>query len=305
MATENKNVVVKSNRLVEASYRLTLVEQQIILFAICKAREEKILITPSTLITISANEFSAMFGPGSTNVYAQLKVAASTLFDRRVVINDKDEKTGRPRKVMTRWVQDVAYIDGIGQIQVAFARKMIPYITRLEQSFTKYRLEKVGLLSSAHAVRLYEMMIQRLGMSPVPAISITSLKDALDLGNEYDRTDNLKRAVIDVAIKQINKLTDIDVSYEQVKTGRSITHFKFSIALKKTGADAITEKWGPIEVKEKVPRKRRPKQLELPGCITAPIEQNPNNPEVVAARQKAMDAAKKMRSRPAAGQGLE
>lgn len=34
-------LVVKSNRLIEASYRLTLNEQRIILYAICRCREEQ------------------------------------------------------------------------------------------------------------------------------------------------------------------------------------------------------------------------------------------------------------------------
>jgi plasmid replication initiation protein len=293
MASDNTNVVVKSNRLVEASYRLTLVEQQMVLFAICKAREEKTLITSSTVMTITASEFAVMFGSNETKVYGQLKAAAETLFDRKVIINDTDEKSGRPRRVKTRWVQDVAYIDGTGQIQIAFARKMIPYITRLESSFTKYRLEKVGQLTSAHAVRLYEMMVQRIGMESAPAISIVSLKTSLDLGDEYERTDSFKRSVLDVAIKQINKLTDIKVTYEQVKTGRSITHFKFTIKQKKSGAPAGD--WGSST--EKKTRKTKPIQLELPDCITAPVEQNPDDPSVIAARHEAIQAAQKMKRR--------
>lgn len=34
-------LVVKSNRLIEASYRLSLNEQRIILYAICRCREEQ------------------------------------------------------------------------------------------------------------------------------------------------------------------------------------------------------------------------------------------------------------------------
>ncbi|MQT50325.1 RepB family plasmid replication initiator protein, partial [Pseudomonas helleri] len=43
---EKSEVVVKSNRLVEASYRLNLVEQQIILFAISRSRDEQLGLSP-------------------------------------------------------------------------------------------------------------------------------------------------------------------------------------------------------------------------------------------------------------------
>ena len=64
-----KELVVKSNRLVEASYRLTLVEQKIILFAICRAREEQRGLTADTPVTITAKDFAAQFGTNETKVY--------------------------------------------------------------------------------------------------------------------------------------------------------------------------------------------------------------------------------------------
>lgn len=287
MESSRNDLVVKSNKLVEASYRLSLVEQQLILFAICKARENKTLITPSTVLTITALEFAEQFGANITTVYNQLKSAADVLFDRRVLIDDTDEKTGLPRKVKTRWVQDVAYIDGTGQIQMAFARKMIPYITRLDESFTRYRLEKIGHLTSAHAVHLYELLLQRLNMTPPRPIEIEWLKERMDLSDEYQRTDSFKRSVLDVAIKQINKFTDLKVSYTQIKTGRVITHFDFSIKLKSSD----TRKSKPEKVPAKAAR-TRPVQLELPECVTEKVVQHPDDPAVQAERLNALKAAR-------------
>ena len=159
-----KELVVKSNRLVEASYRLTLVEQQIILFAICRSREEQRGLSPDTPVTITAKDFATQFGTNENNVYRDLKQAMSTLFERHVVIHDTNPKTGRPRMTKTRWISTASYIDGDGEIQIIFAPLMIPYITRLESEFTTYRLEKIGHLSSVHAVRLYELLLQYLGL---------------------------------------------------------------------------------------------------------------------------------------------
>jgi plasmid replication initiation protein len=285
MTARCNDLVVKSNRLVEASYRLTLIEQQMILLAICKARESGNRITASTLVTITAAEFAEQFNANETMVYRQLKAAADALFERRVLINDTDEKTGKSRKVKTRWVQDVAYVDGIGQIQMTFARKMIPYIDRLEGEFTRYRLDKIGQLSSAHAVRLYEILLQRLNMTPSQPLKIEWLKEAMQLTDEYPRTDNFKRSVLDVAVRQIKKFTDLNVSYTQVKTGRVITHFDFSIKLKPGGTPALASK---------TVRRKAPVQLELPDCITAPINQNFDDLQVQQQRAEAIDAAKKL-----------
>ena len=86
--SDKKELVVKSNRLVEASYRLTLVEQQIILFAICRAREEQRGLSPDKPVSISALDFAAMFGTSEAMVYGQLREAMDTLYKRDVRIHD-------------------------------------------------------------------------------------------------------------------------------------------------------------------------------------------------------------------------
>jgi plasmid replication initiation protein len=217
---EKTEMAVKSNRLVEASYRLTMVEQQIILFAICRSREEQKGLNPNDWLTITAKEFAEMFGSGEKVVYDQLREAMKTLYGRSLTLYDTHPDTGKPRVIETRWISATSYIDGAGAIQIIFAPLVIPYITRLEKEFTLYRLEKIGNLSSVHAVRMYELLLQYMGLGK-REFEINRLKKTLGVSEEYQRIDLLKRSVIDLAVKQINAHTDITTSYTQRKTGRS------------------------------------------------------------------------------------
>jgi plasmid replication initiation protein len=227
------DMVVKSNRLVEASYRLTLVEQQIILFAICRAREEQRGLSADDWLTITAKDFAAMFGSGEKVVYDQLRAAMKSLYARSVTLYDTHPDTGKPRTIETRWISAASYIDGAGAIQIIFAPLVIPYITRLEKEFTQYRLEKIGNLSSTHAVRLYELLIQFLGLGR-REFEISPLKHTLQVTDEYPRIESFKKWVIDVSVAQINAHTDITTSYTQRKTGRNVTHLNFKIDAKAT-----------------------------------------------------------------------
>jgi plasmid replication initiation protein len=237
MSTKNE-LVVQSNRLVEASYRLTLIEQQIILFAICRAREEQLGLSADTLVTISAKDFSAMFGAGEKVVYDQLKEAIKTLFSRYVVFSDIHPTTGKTRTTNVRWVQRADYIEGAGSIQLRFSTDMVPYLTRLEKEFTQYRLEKIGKLSSVHAVRLYELLVQYLSLGK-REIEIDWLKESLQLSESYPRIETFKRKVIDVSVAQINTHTDITTSYTQRKTGRNVTHLNFKIDAKEAAPTVV------------------------------------------------------------------
>jgi hypothetical protein len=61
MKKQENALVVKSNRLIEASYKLDIAEQRLILMAIDCARESGKGITADSLLTVWADEYAAMF----------------------------------------------------------------------------------------------------------------------------------------------------------------------------------------------------------------------------------------------------
>ena len=229
MAKKNE-LVVKSNRLIEASYRLSLNEQRIILYAICRCRDEQKGLFPDLPVTITADSFLKQFpSVEKGSVYGQLKEAMNALYSRSVTIHDTDPTTNKARVRETRWISEKAYIDGAGHIQIVFTPEVIKYITRLEIEFTSYQLEKVGHMTSAHAVRIYELLAQHRDIGN-RTLNLAWLREALQLGpSEYKLTANFINRIIEPAVDQINKHSDITVSYKPKKTGRAITDFVFKI----------------------------------------------------------------------------
>jgi len=65
------------------------------------------------------------------------------------------------------------------------------------------------------------------------------LREALQMEpNEYKLTADFTRKVLDISVEQINKHSDITVSYKPQKTGRAITDFAFKIKEKERKAKA-------------------------------------------------------------------
>jgi len=233
---KNKNeLVVKSNRLVEASYRLTLAEQRIILFAIAEARRTQNGLSADDFVDIQAADYAEMFDVPVKQAYEQIKEAGKTLFRRYVVLHDTHPESGKPRDTEVRWLSAASYIDGAGTIQLQFANAMVPFITRLEAQFTRYKLEKVAHMSSAYAIRLYELLMQ-WGSVGKREIELEWLKKALTVDENYGRLGNFKKWVVDVAVAQINAHSDLTASYAQRKTGRNVTHLTFTFAPKEPPA---------------------------------------------------------------------
>jgi plasmid replication initiation protein len=248
MEAKSTDLVVKANVLVEASYRLTLTEQRIILAAIVEARESQKGLGDGEL-TIYARDFAALFPDVEEgSAYGQLKEAADVLFERQVTFHDTHPESGKPRVTKARWISSSSYISGIGAIQIRIAPEMVPYITRIEENLTRYRLERIANLNSVYAVRLYELLVQRVNFRE-RSFRLDELKRILGLGpSEYSSIKDFKKWVIDVAVTQINTHTDIRVGYENIKSGRTVTGLRFTI-------DPVTEQ--PQKPSRSLSRKSR------------------------------------------------
>ena len=140
----------------------------------------------------------------------------------------------------------ISYADTQGYIKFQLADDVFSMIGQLKDCFTRYRLSKTAQLTSVYAIRLYEMMIQWQSTKVVPVIELNTLRERLAIEeHEYPRVYDFKNRVLDPAIKQINKYTDITVSYEQHKQGRIISGFSFKFKQKKDDKPKINTKRDP------------------------------------------------------------
>jgi plasmid replication initiation protein len=220
-------LIVKDNVLMNASYNLDLVEQRLILLAILEARESGKGINANDPLTVHAETYINQFGVHRNTAYQALKDACKDLFARQFSYQEKRGAKGTAN-IKSRWVSQVAYIDEYAYVELIFAPAVVPLITRLEEQFTKYDIEQVSGLSSAYAVRLYELLICWRSTGKTPIIELIDFRKRLGvLDDEYQRMYDLKKYVMELSIKQINQHTDITVSYEQHKNGRNIRGFSF------------------------------------------------------------------------------
>ena len=234
--------VFKANALVEASYRLGLYEQRIMLACIAQVRRDEPL-TDQQLYTVTAQQIADMAGVSVDRAYQHIKVASERLFDRRVTLHEAPNGGGKPLVRLTRWVQEVVYMEAQGKVALRFSRAMVPYLSQLTEQFTGYALSDVARMTSAHAVRLYELLAQWRGAGE-REVSVGWLRDALQLEDRYPLMADLRRWVIEPAVAQINEHSPLAVVWEQRKTGRKVTHihFKFAPKAKEKPATVLAEK---------------------------------------------------------------
>ena len=228
-----KELVVKDNALIQASYTLDLVEQRLMLLAIMEARETGKGITPDSLLQIHAHNYAEHFNVNKETAYTVMKDASKGLFDRYVTYHDKNPKTGKDRSFHCRWVDKIGYEKDTGIVYLRFTHDVVPLITRLEQQFTSYDIEQISSLKSGYAIRLYELLIQWRSVGKTPVFDLQQFRQQLGVEEiKYSRMSDFKKYVLDFAVQQINEHTDITVKYDQHKQGRIITGFTFKFKMK-------------------------------------------------------------------------
>lgn len=228
-----RDLVVKDNALINASYNLDLVEQRLILLAIVEARDSGRGINANDPLEVHAESYVNQFNVARQTAYQALKDACKDLFVRQFSYQEIN-KRGNVENILSRWVSEIRYIDDEATVKLIFAPAIVPLITRLEEQFTKYELQQISNLSSAYAVRLYELLIAWRSTGQTPIIELAEFRQKIGvLDDEYTRMGNFKDRVLNLAIAQINEHTDINVQCQQHKKGRNISGFSFNFKLKK------------------------------------------------------------------------
>lgn len=236
-----KDWVVLQNRVVECFKSMTLDEKRLFILATPLARTTK--ISSNDPIFISSSEFSKECGIDISTAYTALETATNKIFTRFFGYT-----TSEGDRVQIRWVNKVIYLAKQGGTKLYFTDEVLLLLREFDalNPYTKYKKEVVLRLRKDYSLDFYHLAKKHQNMGGFQ-ISLDELFEQLGLPESYrTRMNNLKSRVIEPSLDEITANTDIDLSYENVKRGRSVVGFKFTVKEKpkpkviETGRDKNT-----------------------------------------------------------------
>jgi plasmid replication initiation protein len=137
------------------------------------------------------------------------------------------QDNGKERLV--HWLDDAVIDKGNGLIEISFHKSIYPYLFDLQNRLTFYPREYYIALKGEYAKKLYELLKSIENLDGVKTLKLDYIKWVLGATN-YDRYPDFRRFVLEKAVEEINKFTDLEVLYTPKKiNSRAITHIGFNI----------------------------------------------------------------------------
>ncbi len=223
-------IVKKSNSFVlNGRYDLSLEEQKIILTlaSVVSPDDEDF---KSYRFNIS--EFMNLVGIKSKTKYEDIPKITESLMKKIIKIYENGEL------IQTAWLCSARH--GKGYVELKFSQELKPYMLQLQTMFTQYKLGNILMMKSKYSIRIYELLKCNEYKHKLE-IKIDDLRALLKLENSYNRFYDFRKKVLLYSQREINRFTDINFEFTEVKQGKKIYKIIFNIYQKNPVGEKKTE----------------------------------------------------------------
>ncbi len=210
--------VIKGNEITrQGRYGYTLQQIKILDFCISKIRPYD---PGDGIYTMTVTEYCKVAGINidSGNNHAAVRRGLQALSDKSFWL-----PIGK-KLVLTRWLQKVAIETESEIIEFQFDPDILPYVANLGSGYTQMELPILMSFNSKHGHRLYEFLksfyykvIQNFEPIQVE-ITLDKFREMM-LIDGYTVFNDLRKRVIEVAVKEINEYSDMKLTYTTYPAG--------------------------------------------------------------------------------------
>lgn len=253
---ENGLSIYKANSFVQNyKFSLSMVEIRIINYLIANIHSPK-FDTKFNKFKFDIHEFCSIVYPEKKqgDAYKRLPNIIRNLSDKSAWKEvPSDVNPGKMKKVLVRWIERPEFDEGF--VTMELNPYLAPYLLGLENSYFKSQFQYTVEARSKYTIPLYEVLKSWEKVKDhTKTFEIDELKIYMDATSKSQKnTYEFKRTALDPAIEEINRITDLTVSYEEIKKGRKVTHIKFTILHKKKQNESADQIVGQMDLETDFP----------------------------------------------------
>lgn len=214
---DSNKIVSLSNNLIKGSYRLSLLEQRLILMVISNVYNDNETgqknITSDRFYEVKKDAYLAAFGNVNNE---ELVEATRELIKARIEYKDEKGKT-----FIINWLQGCYYDNRT--VNIRFTDLILPLINELERNFTYFCLKDIAKLKSSYSIRIFQLALSTIWQGGKSYYTLNTFKKLLGIEDEYEIYGNLKKFIINRVTEDINKGQEtLKVEFKEKKNGRKV-----------------------------------------------------------------------------------
>ncbi len=214
--------VRKSNDLVEAKFKLPLIEQRILAICISKINPTKESL--ENPYRFSVDEYCELTSSDPRGMHETIRNAVDSLKSRNLSKYDPDLK----RERIYGWL-DKADIWDNGKVDIYIHPELASDLLAKKQ-YAEYVLKNCMNFSSKYTLRFFELFRSwsYLGRKQV---EITNLREMIGIDEgEYIRYTDFKKRVIGKSLSEINEKTELNIEIHEFRKNRKVSIVEFVIS---------------------------------------------------------------------------
>ena len=282
--------IKKSNFLISAKYKSTLMENKLFTLGLANVKKDS---SGNLVSEMPAGYIRSMIQPGKKNgsFYDQLFETSLSMTSRQFIIQDENGFD------IFHLTPRAKYEKKVGVFKIFWERELEHYIHMVQKNYTLLSLETFMKFDSVYSFRLYELLkskmyvpkyadhstivegffkhmmslaelklemgavdasedkVQKILVSKLSGNNTPDFEKAVEAAKNktYEKWQKFKVSVLEIAIKEINEKTEIFVEYDTVKSGKGgkVTNIIFYIR-KKSVQTATKERTLSVEEKDTI-----------------------------------------------------
>lgn len=158
------------------------------------------------------------------------------------------EVNGKERKVISNIsiapLSTIQWSNISDNLTIRLNPDIVPYISDLKRNFTNYPISDIIDFKSRHTIIIYRWLLmnynqfknyQNTGKRNAkalesyknPEVDIELLRKMTDTTDEYSRSNDFVRRVLDKAVNEINEKTRYEVHYDKIRNNRKLVRIQF------------------------------------------------------------------------------
>lgn len=228
---DKKDIYMKNNDLIKSRYELTSSENRIYTFVSNELKKQTAKNEDVVKVTFDRDSLAGYIKNKKDSQPSRIKTVFSKFRKRSIFIQEINDN-GEEIWSEYGFINGYSYNVQKDEFTVEMNTKIHDLITQnYKLGYTPINVDAIFNLNSVYSQRFYELLRCKSWKDGFVTYTVDELRSYLGLNNKksYNKYSNFKNKVLDIAIDELNGSGLFNISYEEIKKGKSVFSLKFLV----------------------------------------------------------------------------